>query len=62
MKKSTHNYYETVERQQYKKKYLQRKLEEEDADRQIQSYRPEEVSDSSPMDEKGTMRHVSVSS
>ena len=52
MKKSTHNYYETVERQQYKKKYLQRKLEEEDADREIQDYRPEEVPYTPPMDEE----------
>jgi hypothetical protein len=55
MKKSTHNHYETLERQQYKKKYLQRRLEEEDADRQIQEYEPEPVSDTPTVVEERTM-------
>ena len=56
MKDTTHNLYEPVERQHYKKRYLQRRLEEEDAKREIKNYRPEEVSDTPPMDEKGTER------
>lgn len=49
MKNTTHNLYEPVERQHYKKRYLQRRLEEEDAKREIKNYRPEEVSDTPPI-------------
>jgi hypothetical protein len=55
MKKTTHNLYAPVEQQHYKKKYLARKLEEREADKQIDdfTYTPsDEVPDSQPMDAK----------
>lgn len=38
MKNTTHNVYEAPEKQHYKKGYLQRKLEEKDAEQQIKSF------------------------
>lgn len=52
MKKSTHKSTESIEEQHFKKKFLERKLQEKDADKQIKEYRPEEVSYPQPMDEK----------
>jgi hypothetical protein len=58
MKKTTHNFTESVEQQHFKKKYLARKLEEQEAQKLINdfTYTPsDEVSYPSPMDEKRTM-------
>lgn len=58
MKKTTHNLYDTPEQQHYKKKYLARKLEEQEADKLINdfTYIPSDaVPYPSPMDEKRTM-------
>jgi hypothetical protein len=55
MKKTTHNLYAPVEQQHYKKKYLARKLEEREADKQIDEFtyeQSDEMPYSSSMDEK----------
>lgn len=52
MKKTTHKPTCSIEEQHFKKKFLERKLQEKDAERQIKNYRPEEVSHSQSMDEK----------
>jgi hypothetical protein len=48
---------ESFEKQSYKKRYVQRKLEEREAEKQIKEYeqaskRPEEMPDTSPMDDE----------
>ena len=58
MKRSTHNHFDSVEKQSYKRKYLERLLEQEDAERQIRSYRSTQMSETSAMDEERPMRHV----
>ena len=58
MKKTTHNLYAPVEQQHYKKKYLARKLEERDADKQINDYTytpSDEVPDTQTVAEKRPM-------
>lgn len=57
MKKTTHNIYDSPKDQLYKKKYLERKLEERDANKQIDDYthKPEQMSYPQSMDEKRTM-------
>lgn len=58
MKKTTHNLYEPVEHQHYKKKYIARKLEERDADKQINEFTYEptnEVPHTSTVDAKRPM-------
>ena len=55
MKKTTHNPSESIEDQHFKKKFLERKLQEKDAEQQIKDYRPEEVSYSQSVDEKRPM-------
>ena len=56
MKKSTHNQSEPPEKQHFKKSYLQRKLEEKEADDEIKAYeRSKEMSETPDVDEKGPM-------
>jgi len=58
MKKSTHNHYESVEKQHYKKKYLERKLDERAAEREIRTYSyipTSEVPEAPDVDEERTM-------
>ncbi len=55
MKKSSHNISEPIEKQQFKKKYIERQLEEKDAERQIREYKKkvlqtDEMSDPSSVD------------
>lgn len=38
MKRSSHNPVEPIEKQHFKKKFLERKLQEQDADREIKTY------------------------
>lgn len=42
MKKENHNPLEPVDKQQYKKRYLVRKLEEQEAEEEIKNYHEEE--------------------
>lgn len=42
MKKEDHNPNESVEKQHYKKKYLVRKIEEAEAEKEAKDYSPEE--------------------
>lgn len=55
MKKSTHKLTESIEEQHFKKKFLERKLQEKDADKQIKDYRPKEVSYPQPVDKARSM-------
>lgn len=50
MKKSTHVPTDSVERQHYKKKYLERVLEEQDAEREIKQYRHNSCADLPPVE------------
>ena len=61
MKNSNHNLFEAVEKQHYKKKYLERKLDERTADEEIRTftYRSTgEVSETPSLDEEGHLRTV----
>lgn len=42
MKKQDHDHTESPEKQQYKKRYLVRKLEEQEAEEEIKNYQEEE--------------------
>jgi hypothetical protein len=41
LKKTTHDLYEPVDKQQYKKRYLVRKIQEQDAEKQIEEFNGE---------------------
>ena len=60
MKRSTHNQYESIDKQSYKRRYLERLLEEEDAREQIRNFQATEMSHSSSVDEERDVRDVPV--
>jgi len=49
MKQSTHNHVDSFEKQHYKKKFLTRKMQEDDAEQQIKQYTRERSTAQSPM-------------
>jgi hypothetical protein len=51
MKNSSHNPVESIEKQHFKKKFLERKLQEEDANEQIKTYTHGETATSIPLPE-----------
>lgn len=47
LKNNNHNHFEPVEKQHYKKSYLMRKIQEQEAEEEVESYDPERDSEDS---------------
>lgn len=58
MKKEEHNIGMATQQRHFKKKYLQRVVEDEDAEKEIRNYRPSQVSDTQHVDAEGSLRNL----